>query len=68
MVDDAVDHRGCDGVVAEDISPSGKGHVGSQDDAGVLVTAGDQLEEQVRCLGSEGDVADFTDDEQRAAT
>jgi hypothetical protein len=32
-----------------------------------LVAGGDELEEQVGCLGLEGDVADFVDDEQRDA-
>lgn len=37
VVDDAVDHGGGDGVVAEDVAPSGEGQVRGEDDGGVLV-------------------------------
>ena len=33
----------------------------------MFVSAGDELEEQGRCVGVEGDVADFVDDEERDA-
>ena len=48
-------------MVAEDVSPSGEGQVAGQDDGGVLVAAGDELEEQVRGVLLEGDVPDFVD-------
>ena len=47
VVDDAVDHGGGDGLVAEDVSPAGEGQVAGQDQRGVFVAAGDELEEQV---------------------
>ena len=47
VVDDPVDHRGCDGVVAEDVSTAAERQVRGQDDGGVFVAAGDELEEQV---------------------
>ena len=59
MVDDAVDHGGGDGVVAEDFTPSAEGQVAGQDEGGVFVSAGDELEEQVRCHGLEREVADL---------
>ena len=37
VVDDAVDHRGGDGLVAEYGSPAGERQVGGQDQRGVLV-------------------------------
>ena len=39
VVDDAVDHGGCDGVVTEDVSPAGEGQVGGQDDGCVFVAS-----------------------------
>ena len=54
MVDDPVDHGGGDGVVAEDFTPSTEGQVAGQDEGGVFVAAGDELEEQVRCFCSNG--------------
>jgi hypothetical protein len=44
-----------------------KGLVGADDQAGVLVAAGDQREEQGGGLGREGDVADLVADQQRDA-
>jgi hypothetical protein len=37
VVDDPVDHRGCDDLVAEDVSPAGEGQVAGQDQRGVFV-------------------------------
>ena len=37
VVDDAVDHRGGDDLVAEDVSPAGEGQVAGQDQRGVFV-------------------------------
>jgi hypothetical protein len=61
VVDDAVDHGGGDGLVTEDAAPSGERQVGGEDQRGVLVAAGDQLEEQVRGVLLEGQVADLVD-------
>jgi len=52
-------------MVAEDVSPSGDRQLGRADDGGVFVAAGDELEEQVRCFGFFGDVADSIDNQQR---
>jgi hypothetical protein len=48
VVDDAVDHRCGDGLVAEDFAPAAERQVGGEDQRGVLVAAADELEEQVR--------------------
>jgi hypothetical protein len=61
VVHDAVDHRCGDDLVAEDVAPPGEGQVRRQDQRGVFVAAGDQLEKQVRGVLFEGDVADFID-------
>ncbi len=68
MVDEPVDHGGRDGGVAEDLAPAAEGFVAGDVEAGPLVAAADQLEEQVGGLGLEGDVADLVDDEERVAT
>ena len=67
MVDDAVDHRGGDGLVAEHAAPAAEGQVAGQDEGGVLVAAGHELEEQVRGVLLEGQVADLVDDDQPVA-
>ena len=67
MVDDAVDHGGGDGVVTEDFAPSAEWQVAGQDQGGVFVSAGDELEEQVRCFGFEWEVPDFVHDQERVA-
>jgi hypothetical protein len=65
VVDGAVDHRGGDHVVAEDLAPAAKRLVAGDDQAGALVAGRDQLEEQAGGLRLEGDVADLVDDQQR---
>ena len=67
MVDEAVDHRGDDDVVAEDLTPAAEDLVAGDDEAGPFVAAGDQLEEQVGRFGLEWDVADLVDDQQWVA-
>ena len=67
VVDDAVDHGRGDDLVAEDVSPAGEGQVLGQDQRGVLVAGGDELEEQVRGVLLERDVADLVDDDQSVA-
>jgi hypothetical protein len=67
MVDEPVDHGGCADLVAEDLAPAPEGFVAGHDQGGAFVAAADELEEQVRRIGLEGDVADFVDDEQRVA-
>lgn len=64
MEDDPVDHRGDDDLVAEDSAPASERQVAPEDQRGMIVRAGDELEPQVRGVLSEGDVADFVDDDQ----
>ena len=61
VVDESVDHGGGDDVVAEHLSPAAELLVGGDDEAGVFVAGGDELEEQVRRFGLEGDVANLID-------
>ena len=68
VVDQAVDHGGGNGVVAEDLTPAAERLVAGDDDAGGLVAGGDELEEQVGGLGLERDVAHFVDDDEGVAS
>ena len=61
VVEDAVDHGGRNSLVAEDVAPAGEGQVAGQDQRGVFVAAGDELEEQVRGVLFERDLADLID-------
>jgi len=61
VVDDAVDHRGGDDLASEDIAPAGEAQVRGQDQRGVFIAGGHELEEQVRGVLFERDVADFVD-------
>ncbi len=54
MVDEPVDHGSGDDFVAEDFAPAAERLVGGDDQAGALIPAGDQLEEQVAASGSNG--------------
>ena len=56
VVDESVDHGGGHDVVAEDFSPAAELLVAGDDHAGSFVSGGDELEEQVRRFGFEGDV------------
>ena len=67
MVDEAVDHRGGDDVVGEDLAPSAEGHVAGDEDRALLVAGRDELEEQVRGVRVEREVADLVDDQQPVA-
>jgi len=59
VVHDAVDHRRRDGGVAENLAPAGGGQVACHDHRGLFVKGRDELEEQVRGVLIEWDVADF---------
>ena len=61
VVHKSVDHRGGDDVVAEHLAPAAEGLVAGDDQRGAFVAAGDELEEQVRRFGFEGDVAHLVD-------
>ena len=63
-MDEPVDHRRGDDLVAEDLAPGRERLVRGDDHAGALVAGGDEAEHQVRGLGVERDVADFVDDDR----
>ena len=64
---ETVDHGGGDHGVSEHFAPTTERLVGGHDDTGPLVARRDQLEEEIGCLGIEGDVADLVDDDQWVA-
>src|SRR5665648_495455 len=61
VVDEAVDYRGGDDFVAEDLAPAPEGQVRGDHDRALFVAGGHELEEQVRRVVVEGDVADLVD-------
>src|SRR5512135_349818 len=64
VVQQAVQQRGGDDRVAEDLAPFGKAAVGGQDHGAALVAGIDQLEEQVAAAGDDRQVADLVHDQQ----
>jgi hypothetical protein len=67
VVDEAVDERGGDHRVAEDLAPGLEAAVAGDDDRALFVASGDEREDQVRGLAFERQVADLVDDEQAVA-
>ena len=68
VVDEPVDHRGGDDGISEHFAPATERFVRRDDQAGAFVARRDELEEEVRGVGFEGDVADLVDDEERHAS
>ena len=64
VVNDAVDHRGGDCLVAEHATPARERKVRGEDQRGVFIARRDELEDEVRSVLLEGQVADFVDDDQ----
>ena len=67
VVQEAVEQRGGDDGIAEYLAPFGESAVGGEDHGALLVAGVDQLEEEVAATGSDGQVADLVDDQQRGA-
>lgn len=63
MVEDAVEHRVGERVVAEDLAPMVKALVGGHDDGFPFVSHRYELKQQVRIFLIDGEEADFVDDE-----
>src|SRR5262245_28415967 len=61
VVEDAVQDRGRDHPVPEDLSPAAEALIAREDHGAALVAAADQLEEQVGALAVDGQVADLVD-------
>jgi hypothetical protein len=67
VVDEAVDERGGDHRVAEDLAPGFEAAVWGDDDRAAFVATRDEREQQVCGLVLERQVADLVDDDQRVA-
>jgi hypothetical protein len=59
VVDEAIDERGGDHCVAEDLAPGFKAAVAGDDDRPALVAARDEREEEIRGPALQGEVADL---------
>ena len=64
MVENAVENRGGNHLVAEDVAPLRDGLIGGDEHAASFVASADELKNQVSGLLLEGEVAQFVDDEQ----
>ena len=67
MMQKAVEERGGDDEVAEDVSPLGEAAVRGEDHGAPLITGVDELEEQIAAARNDREVADFVDNEQGEA-
>src|SRR6188472_1111264 len=67
VVQEAVEERGGDHRVAEDLAPLGEAPAGGEDHGAALVAGVDQLEEQATAVGDDRQVADLVDDQQGGA-
>ena len=67
VVEQAVEERGGDDGVAEDLAPFGEAAVGGQDHGAAFVAGIDELEEGVAATGDDGQVADLVDDQESEA-
>src|SRR4029434_1037817 len=64
MMHETIDEGDHAGGVGEDLVPFGKGAVGGDDGARLLVAARDELEEEVGMAVGVGEIADLIDDEE----
>ena len=62
VMQDAVQDGGGDGDIGKDLVPLGEGLVGGKDGGRLLISPGNQLEEQVCALDVHGEAADLVDD------
>ena len=64
VVDEAVDQRDDAGSVGEDLAPLGERAVGCDDGAVALVTAADELEQEIGVAVGIGEISDLIDGEE----
>src|SRR5262244_3421822 len=64
VVKEAVEQRGGDDGMAEEVTPFGEAAIWRQDHRAALVAGIDQLEEQITAAGHDWQVAYFVDDKQ----
>src|SRR5579863_3184523 len=66
MMQEAVEQRGGDDGIAEDVSPLGEAAVRGEDHGALFVASVDELEEEI-AAGNDWEVADLVDNEQDEA-
>ena len=64
MMGQAVEERGCHLGVAKHTGPIAKGQIGGDDDGSALVEPADQMKEQLAAGLSEGQVAEFVENDE----
>src|SRR3954453_18995936 len=64
VVREPVEQGGGHLAVAEDSRPFGEGEVRRDDDRGPLIEAADQVEQQLAAALSEGQIAEFVEDQE----
>ena len=67
MMQEAVEQRGGDDGIAEDVSPLGEAAVRGEDHGALFVASIDELEEEIAAAGNDREVADLVDNEQGEA-
>jgi len=68
MVQEAVEQRGTDDGIFEDITPLRESAVGGEDHGTLFITGVDELEEEIPNAGVNGQTAGFVDHEERCQT
>jgi hypothetical protein len=63
VMQEPIEDSGGDDGVAEDFSPIADGPVGCDEDGALLIAAGDELEEEMRSVWVERQIAQFVDDQ-----
>ena len=64
MVEKAIEKRGGDDGIAEDVTPFGEAAIGGEDHGALLVSGVDELEEEIAATGNDRQVADLVDDQE----
>lgn len=64
MVQKAIEQRGGDDGIAEDVTPFGEAAVGGEDHGALLVSGIDELEEEIATAGNDRQVADLVYDQE----
>jgi len=64
-MEQAIEERGGDDGIAEDLAPFGEAAVRGEDHGALLVASIDELEEQVAASGNNGQVPDLIHDQER---
>ena len=67
MMQEAVEQRGGDDGIAEDVSPLGEAAVRGEDHGALFVASIDELEEEIAAAGNDRELADLVDNEQGEA-